>query len=161
MSKKQPKNVGLVGVLSQVVLLFAMIAIMAPATIKMAHAETFINLDWIMQIESSGNAQAYNAKSGATGLYQITPICLEDFNDYHEIKYRLSDMYDPQKSARVADWYMNTRIPGLLEAYGIEDTVDNRLASYHAGIGNLRKNKLGPATRKYISDYHDLTRGVK
>jgi len=37
-----------------------------------------INLEIIKVLESGGDPHAYNKRSGATGLYQITKICLED-----------------------------------------------------------------------------------
>ena len=115
-----------------------------------------IDLSRIMAIESSGIASAYNAKSGASGLYQITPICLKDFNQYHKDGYVMADMFDPQKSARVAHWYMNTRIPKLLKAYGVPDGVEARLWAYNAGI-RLVIGKIMPSeTRSYIGKYYKM-----
>ena len=36
----------------------------------------------VIQVESSGNPSAYNEKSGAIGLMQITPIVLKEFNNF-------------------------------------------------------------------------------
>ena len=43
-----------------------------------------IDLDTIVRIESTYNTGEYNEDSGAIGLYQITAICLEDYNDKSE-----------------------------------------------------------------------------
>ena len=113
-----------------------------------------IDMDRIMQIESGGNAKAYNKYSGARGLYQITDICLMDFNRLNKTDYSPKDMHDPQKCARVAHWYMNTRIPSLFKAYGIADSVDRRLVAYNAGIRAVMLNLRPKETRDYIVKYH-------
>jgi hypothetical protein len=51
---------------------------------------------------------------------------------------------------------MNTRIPQMLKAYKIPDTIDNRLWAYNAGIGNVKKGRLPKETRNYIRKYHKL-----
>jgi len=125
-----------------------------------------INLEIIKQIESSGNPHAYNKRSGATGLYQITPICLEDYNQFHPRplctppistcerfwEMHMTEMYNPEKNYLVANWYMNTRIPQLLKHFKHLDTVENRLVSYKCGIDCVGK-KLDKETRKYINKY--------
>ena len=121
-----------------------------------AYAEVSINLERIAQIESGYNPHVYNVKSGATGMYQITQDCLTDFNTLNSMHYRLKDMYDPQKGARVAEWYLNNRIPQLLRHYKLADTVDNRLWSYNAGVGALKRKIKPSETVAYIKKYHKL-----
>ena len=79
---------------------------------KYCFAEVDLNI--IASIESSNNPLAYNSKSGATGKYQITPICLRDYNQYHSVQYTMTDMYDAVKCFVVADWYLNDRIPPIV-----------------------------------------------
>ena len=137
-----------------------------------------VDIPTIIQIESSGNPHAYNAKSGAIGLMQITPICLGDWNNYtskilysgsgepymnQPIWYSLADLYNPKINIEIGTWYINTRIPQMLKHYGIEDTVRNRLISYHDGIGNLRKylagkRKLGKEMRGYLKKYERFSK---
>ncbi len=118
-----------------------------------------VNIDKIIQIESSGNPNAYNATSGAIGLCQITPIVLKEYENRFQSPLFLSDLYNPSINKAIGSWYLNDRIPQMLKAYKIPDTIDNRLACYNEGIGNLRKGKMPKETRNYIKKYHKLERG--
>ncbi len=130
-----------------------------------------VNLDIIAQIESNGNPNAYNKRSGAIGLYQITPICLKDYNQHYirnygnipneKFYYSNEDLYDPIINFRIANWYLNTRIPELLKHYHKPITIDNILWAYNAGIGNLVKGIKPLETRNYIKKYHKLEKEVK
>ena len=122
-----------------------------------------IDIQAIISIESSGNPHAYNAKSGAIGLMQITEICLDEFNAFAfaDNIYGLGDLYNPPVNIMIGTWYINERIPQMLKHYRIEDTIENRLISYNFGIGNLRKYlkgevKLPKETRNYIKKYRRL-----
>lgn len=46
----------------------------------------------IMTVESRGKPGLVNPKSGASGLMQVMPITLQDFNQRHGTDYTLSDM---------------------------------------------------------------------
>ena len=128
-----------------------------------AHAEQ-INMRAIARIESSLNPLAYNSYTKATGLYQVTPICLKDYNQYHAKKLTLNEMKNPVLCFQVADWYMNTRIPQLLLHYGYEDTIERRLVAYNAGITRVvyydpPLNLLLPKqTRDYIRKYNEAVK---
>ena len=111
----------------------------------------------ISQIESSNNPQAYNSATSAYGLYQITKPCLMDYLACHNDRFTLKDMFDPIKSRKVADFYLNRKIPKYLSHYVIEDTTDNRLWAYNAGIGNVVRGILPDETKNYIKKY----KGVK
>ena len=127
---------------------------------EIAYAEVSINLERIAQIESGHNANAYNKSSGAVGMYQITEIALADFDQLNNGRYGMTDMKDPQKAGRVAEWYLNERIPALLRRFGLKDTIDHRLWAYNAGIWALKRNKLPLETRLYIKKYHKLEKGA-
>ena len=115
-----------------------------------------INMNIIAQIESSNNPDAYNEVSGATGKYQITNICLADFNMYHNNKYTLKDMFNQGRCYEVAFWYLNKRIPQMLKHYGLKITIDNILICYNFGIGHLvNGDKLPKETRNYIKRYKE------
>ena len=114
-----------------------------------------VDMSIIAQIESGGNPYAYNPKSGAVGLYQITPICLEE---YYLDGLTMADMYNPQLSLKVANWYMNRRIPKMLKYYNIPDTIENRLFAYNAGIGKVIKGIKPKETINYIKKYKRLAR---
>ena len=135
-----------------------------------AHAQE-INLDIISIIESSGNNMAYNFKSGATGQYQITQSCLNDYNKHAAENgltlLNLTDMYEPKYAYMVSNWYLNEHIPDLLWDHNIPDTITSRLIAYNWGIGNLRKwfkhgchwNKLPLETRNYVIKYFKELKG--
>lgn len=122
------------------------------------HAEeVIIDMDKIMIIESSGNTLAYNKRSGARGLYQITPIVVREFNSYNGTRYTNEDMFDPQKCGRVAYWYMNERITGLLRHYKVPDSIKARLWAYNAGIRAVILNNMPFETRLYIQKYERMS----
>ncbi len=127
----------------------------------MAWAED-IDLSIIARIESSGNPHAYNPRTKAVGVYQITPICLKDYNNHHKVKFTIQDMYNPDKAYIVANWYLNKRIPQMLRHYHITDVTRHRLICYNYGIGHLRKGDSLPIeTKDYIKKYNYLKRRVK
>ena len=119
-----------------------------------------IDLRIIAQIESSNNPNAYNKGSGAVGLYQITAICLEDYNQTHRHQFQLNEMFDAVKAEVVARWYLKQRIPALLRHYHIEDTLENRLWAYNAGIGRVVKGIMPEETKNYIIKYERLSRRI-
>ena len=98
-------------------------------------------LEAVIGVESNWNEKAVNKKSKATGLGQITPIALKDFNIENKTKYIMKDMLDPQKNMRVSYWYLNDRIPQLLGRAKIPVTTENVLAGYNAGVGRLKEKK--------------------
>lgn len=90
----------------------------------------------------------------ASKVSQITPVCLADYNARNTPKYRMGEMKEPQKAGRVAEWYLNNRIPALLKHYGYQDTVRNRLIAYNAGVGALKRKNLPSETVAYINKYN-------
>ena len=143
------------------------------------YAQVEISIPAIIALESSGNPHAYNKTSGAIGLMQITPVCLEDWNTtkgkfsfeeqfgkpgtyFYETRYlNIADLYNPNINLIIGQWYINTRIKqDFLKGKG---TIDDILICYHDGYGNWKKwkagkRKLGPAMKKYIQDYKRLTK---
>ena len=116
----------------------------------------YVNMEVIKQIESSGNADAYNPTGNAYGWFQITPICLEDFNKANNEQYTVKELFDPQINSRVAYWYFETRLPSFLKHFGITDSVHNRIIAYNAGIKRLMKGKLPKETKLYLLRYDRL-----
>ena len=118
-----------------------------------------INLNVIKQIESSGNPLAYNKSSKAKGLYQITPICLEEYNNYHEKQVAPHELFVPSINEKVAKWYLNVRIPQMLRYFKKPLTTDNILISYNAGINYVVKGKRIPLeTKNYINKYKKMVK---
>lgn len=120
-----------------------------------------VDLDKIAMIESSGIATKYNPKSNAVGKYQITLPCLKDYNLAHlRSGYSHDEMYDPIKARKVADWYFEA-LGRYLKAFGLEDTLTNRLMAYNWGIGNVRRHyteglEIPKETRDYLVKYDKL-----
>jgi soluble lytic murein transglycosylase-like protein len=113
----------------------------------------------IKQIESSGNPLAFNKGSGARGLYQITPICLKEWNNFHkDDRHSLEDLFIPAVNRKIAVWYLAVRLPQMLRHYGKEVIIDNILWGYNAGIGYVVKNIKPTETRDYIKKYERLTK---
>ena len=121
---------------------------------SMAYA---IDMEAIEQIESSGNPNAYNKHSQAIGLFQITPICLKEYNNYNNTTYTQDDLYNPHLNRKIADWYLHKRIPQMLRYYKKQVNYHNVLISYNAGISYVIKRKSLPVeTLKYLDKYRRL-----
>ena len=113
-----------------------------------------IDIRKIIAIESSRNSKAYNSRSKARGLCQITLICLKEYNNFHKIKYIPEDLFVPEISIKIAQWYLEIRIPQMLKYYGKDITVRNILISYNAGIDYVVRDKeLKQETKDYIQKY--------
>lgn len=120
-----------------------------------------INMGAISQIESSGNIYAYNTKSGAIGLFQITKICLDDYNQYHYIKYSVEQLWNPRINKVIGKWYIKKRVPQLLKYYKKPVTVKNILVSYNVGIKYVVEDLPLPIeTQQYIEKYKKLTKNL-
>ena len=65
-----------------------------------------------------------------------------------------NDSMDYEKSKAVADYYLNKRIPQMLDYYDITDNVDNRLGAYNWGIGVLLKKwkEFGEDWKQYAPE---------
>jgi hypothetical protein len=143
------------GFLVCVILLIVFFSIYAGTCHASQVPEPVIDLHRIMMIESSGNPLAHNKRDDSRGLFQITPICLKEYNNFHpKSKYSMNDLWDPDVSRRIADWYLNVRIPKMIEYYGKPVTVRNIIIAYNAGISYVAKNKPLPRiTESYLRKY--------
>lgn len=119
-----------------------------------------VYLPAIIQIESSGDPKAYNKRSGAIGICQITPKgALADWNQMHpRAKHTKKQLFNPKICEKIANWYLNTRIPLYLRRWRIPDTIENRLKCYNAGPTKFKKlfstNSAMPhETIQYIVKY--------
>lgn len=115
-----------------------------------------VDMSIISEIESSHDVKAFNRHSQARGLCQITPVVLKEFNTRYGTRYGLSKLFDGEFNLMVADWYMNTRIPEMLKAYHIKDSLMSRIWAYNAGVGNLKKGFLPSETKDYIRKYKQI-----
>jgi soluble lytic murein transglycosylase-like protein len=122
--------------------------------------QVYIDMSIISKIESNNNPLAYNPRTKAIGLYQITFICLKDYNNYHSEKITEQELFNPDKNYQVAFWYLNIRIPQMLRYYKKEVSIEHILICYNAGIKYIIKNKdLPTETKNYLKKYRqDLDR---
>jgi len=132
----------------------AKIAILLIPILLWAFCAFSLDLSIIKQIESSGNPLAYNKSSHARGLFQITPICLKEYNNFHTEQYDLSDLFNPIINEKIAAWYLEKRIPQMLKHFGKDVSLENILISYNAGVSYVVSGKPLPLeTVNYIKKY--------
>lgn len=113
-----------------------------------------INLRKIIYIESSGNNLAWNRIDDSRGLFQITPICLKEYNRLNTRHYSPDDLWNPEINTKIAHWYLTKRIPQMLRRFGKPATVENILIAYNAGISYVAHNKpLPKITKLYLKKY--------
>ena len=98
---------------------------------------TGIDIDKIVQIESSGRADAVSPV-GARGLMQFMKPTWDEITKKMGKDWSFDEAFDPGKNRQVGVYYMNVEIPRLLKSYGIPDTTETRLGAYNWGIGNLQ-----------------------
>lgn len=129
-----------------------------------ARGESEICIPCIIEIESGGNPNAVS-KKGCVGLMQVSEAVIKEYVYYNNESYYeiMSHIFWPDINVKVGTWYINERIPQMLRAYGLEDTIEARLFCYNAGIGNYIKYKQGKIkmpreTKKYIKRYFALAK---
>ena len=115
-----------------------------------------VDMKIIAQIESSGNPNAVSSV-GAIGLYQITTICLKEFNQFNKTHYLQKDLFSPAVNEKVAWWYLNIRIPQMLKYYCKPVTTENCLIAYNAGIRAVIRGYLPKETANYLKKYVRLS----
>ena len=143
-------------------ILYCLIIMLNILNITKCYATEMVDMSIIAIIESNNNPLAYNRKSGARGMYQITEICLKDYNAWHPTaKMPVNALFKPVEARKVAEWYLSIRIPQMLRYYGLNDTLENRLICNNAGIGNLVKGIIPKETRNYILKYIGIAKRNK
>lgn len=124
-------------------------------TAQAANMAGMVDLDKIAMIESSGNPLAHNKRDDSRGLYQITKIALQDFNNMHpREQYDMNDLWDPAINERIARWMFETRLPQLIRHFKKSVTIENLIISFNAGIAYVAHDKqIPPVTRLYLKKY--------
>jgi hypothetical protein len=133
------------------------------SSFSFVRAEITINLAAIETIESDGNAYAFNQRSRCYGLYQISEVCLKDFNLAHQTDYTGQDLFIPMVNEAVAVWYFE-ELKRMLDYYEIPVSPAAVIAAYNWGIGNVVKwhkngadfTQLPQETQNYIAKYQKL-----
>lgn len=112
-----------------------------------------VDMGKIAHIESSGCKNLVGDNGKALGCYQLHKGVVAEYNQYKRALYRHDDAMRPDIGLKIANWYMNTRIPAMLKHYGKPDTLENRLTAYNMGIGAVIKGKRAT---NYIKKYRGL-----
>lgn len=120
-------------------------------------------LNAIIRAESSNNPKAFNRRTGARGLTQITPVAWRDLKRHYGSKYKnlsyLSHIYNPAIAREAGKDYLHI-LAKYLRAKGIPLTYQNVLAAYVWGPENLHKyglNRLPRAGKRYVSKVINLS----
>lgn len=118
----------------------------------------------VMQRESGGNPGAVNTSSGASGLLQVMPIALKDYNQNHRVKYTMAQLrgHSSQSTAiqvRVGLWVLMTFVKGAyrylkkrLGQVALDDLIRVADTFYATGPARARArlNKLSSPTWEAI-----------
>lgn len=120
----------------------------------------------IKTIESDGNPYAFNSRTKCYGLYQISEICLQDFNQTRQTNYLPEDLFNPSINEMVASWYFK-EVDRMLDFYEIPVSITTVIASYNWGIGNVVEwyrngaifKELPQETQRYIQKYQEINPG--
>lgn len=113
------------------------------------------DINRISKIESGGIADALSPDGGAMGINQIRKPVIIDWNQAHpdeQYQHTPQDMFRPEVNYKIADWYLNQRIPAQLKAYGVADTEENRVGAYNQGAKNIARGKIPTS---YIKAYKE------
>lgn len=105
----------------------------------------------VMYRESRGRVGATNPSSGASGLMQVMPIALRDYNQNHQHKYTMADLRSKTQSGariqiRIGLWILGrfwkaayNYMKKKLAEVALDDLAKISDIFYAAGPGNARK----------------------
>jgi hypothetical protein len=103
-------------------------------------------------IESDFSLRAVNQNSGAIGIFQIMPICLEEYNAYHQKKFTMHELINLETSFEVAMWYIN-RLKTHYKVPFNEENPYYLYTAYNMGPFNYHKaNWMGNTTEGRFND---------
>lgn len=114
----------------------------------------------IAVVESSLNPKAIG-EIGEIGLFQLSPICIEDLNT--RLNFKITYPLDPEENARGAAIYLSW----LHKQLG---SVFYAILAYNWGYGNVRdwllgEREMNPKAISYVSrvfeEYHKTRRNTK
>lgn len=109
-------------------------------------------------IKSCNKTDSYNPQTKATGLFQITPIAMQDFKQETGSRWTLDDMYSEDKAAHVALWLLEVRIPQILRSKKKAVNCKNILIGYNCGYKQacFSEKHRPEQTKDYIRKYEKL-----
>lgn len=108
----------------------------------------------IAHIESDFRTNARNRKTNATGLCQLTPNCIDEYNWSHNTKYTMQDALDPDINLEIGFWYYKRILTHYAKSYGYittttpEKELRDAYLAYNVGvtlfskIGKWGRNEL-------------------
>ena len=134
---------------------------------------SWAEVDWdllvacVIEVESGGNPNAVS-NAGAIGLMQITPIVLQEWNQYqkslqinlyydersrlmmYKNLYKKKNLFDSSINYEIGTWYLYR-----LQYHYKCPTIECILAGYNGGITRLKKNnwdisKMPKETKEYV-----------
>lgn len=144
----------------RVAIFFALfLAVITASRSRAGHAAEIvpqIDLHAIAMIESSGNPKAIGL-SGDSGLFQITPVLLKEYNALTRSMVHQDDLFHPGVSRKIADWYLHKRIPEMLRRFKKPVTVRNVIIAWNSGIKTVVKGtKIPRVTERYLEKYKNF-----
>ena len=106
-------------------------------------------LDAIEFIESGGDPEAINKRTGAAGAYQILDSTA--LNPGYGVKpISLEDRFDKKKARKFAKEYLE----GIAKA-NPNFTTDQIVQAYHSGAKNVAEGNIGPEGVNYLAKFKD------
>tara|TARA_R100001079_G_scaffold109728_1_gene83272 strand:+ start:426 stop:2225 length:1800 start_codon:yes stop_codon:yes gene_type:complete len=105
-------------------------------------------LDAIEFIESGGDPEAINKRTGAAGAYQILDSTALN-PGYGVTPISLEDRFDKKKSRKFAKEYLE----GIAKA-NPNFTTDDLIQAYHSGPKNVAEGNIGPEGKKYLTKFY-------
>lgn len=114
----------------------------------------------IIQVESSGRTDAYNSKTQARGLMQITPVVFTEWRWTYEKRHAgktisssmieivdefnltLQSLYDPNINKMIGTWYLKRLRDHYLKDIEITFTGTNKKHTYFAHIWKCKNGEL-------------------
>jgi len=135
-----------------------------PAVALRPAGPVVIDTDRLWMLESSQRTTVPDSPAGARGPYQFLESTWAECTALMGVTWPWSiDAADIGKAEIVADYYINRRIPKMLNFFDLPDTIATRLACWNWGIGRVRRAicTYGPAwlstapaeTRRFVADY--------
>ena len=107
-------------------------------------------LDAIEFIESGGDPEAINKRTGAAGAYQILDSTALN-PGYGVTPISLEDRFDKKKARKFAKEYLE----GIAKA-NPNFTTDDLIQAYHSGPKNVAEGNIGPEGKKYLTKFYGV-----
>lgn len=109
----------------------------------------------LIQVESSGNANAFKASENAAGCLQIRPICLEDTNrilklQKSEKRFTKKDRYDPMKAKEICRIYLSFYGKEYEKNTGKKADIYILSSMWCAGPDGYKQIKTNENVQRYI-----------